>query len=376
MRPQPFPIIVADSRSPGQTIVSFNSTLFEFNPFEMGSWDASVYGFIPTQYLGTNMTAGNVTTGHRCVVGYDNAGFVLGTSSTLFNAILIHAGEAQLPDIVKELIVDLLTDLSEDDDDIAKYSPNPFYGWNKNSNPAAQNQQLTLVDGGEDGQNIPFFPLIQPIRNVDIIFAVDSSSDTSNSWPNGTALVSTFERSQGGIANGTGFPYIPDVNTMINLGLNNRPTFFGCNSSNGTLGNMTPLVVYLPNSPYSTYSNLSIEQLTTNDTQRDAMILNGYNIATMGNSTVDSTWPVCVACAVLSRSLERTKTVIPTACSTCFTRFCWNGTLETSTPELYAPSLTLEKANAQVTTSSASRRDSKMMNLMLAIIIVTATLTW
>lgn len=373
---QPFPIVVADGRSPGQKIVSVNSTLYEFNPFEMGSWDASVYGFSPTQYLGTNMTAGEVTPGHRCVVGFDNAGFVLGTSSTLFNAILLQAGEIQLPASVTDLIVDLLTDLSERDDDIANYSPNPFYGWNNDSNPTAHSERLTLVDGGEDGQNIPFFPLIQPTRNVDVIFAVDSSSDLSNSWPNGTALVSTFERSQGTIANGTGFPYIPDINTIINLGLNNRPTFFGCNSSNVTQGSTAPLVVYLPNSPYSTYSNLSITQLTTNDTQRDAMILNGYNIATMGNGTVDSTWSVCVACAVLARSFERTNTDVPAACSTCFTRFCWNGTLDTSTPAPYAPSLALKNADAQLTTSSASRGAPTITSLILAAIMITATLVW
>lgn len=366
---QPFPLVVADSRSPGQKIISLNSTIYEFNPFEMGSWDANVFGFVPTRYLGTNMTAGNVTTGAQCVVGYDNCGFVLGTSSTLFNQFLLQSGsvQTQLPSIVKDVIIDILTDISQADDDIANYSPNPFYMWNNATNPTAQSKQLTLVDGGEDNQVIPFYPLIQPVRNVDVIFAVDSSDDTPYSWPNGTALVSTFERSQGAIANGTGFAYIPDQNTMINLGLNNRPTFFGCNSSNVTHAGPVPLIVYIPNSPYVTFSNLSTFQLTTNDTQRDAMILNGYNMATMGNSTVESTWSVCVACAMLSRSFERTKTTIPAACSACFTKFCWNGTLSSSTPAVYAPTPILKQVKL---TSDSRSKGSLITTGLLSLIVV------
>ena len=68
------------------------------------------------------------------------------------------------------------------DDDIADY-PNPFIGVNNDSSHIANNTMLTLVDGGEDNQNIPLNPLIQPMRNVDVIFAVDSSADTNETWP-------------------------------------------------------------------------------------------------------------------------------------------------------------------------------------------------
>merc|ERR1712144_35117 len=50
----PFPFLVADGRAPGTKIISLNSTVFEFNPFEMGSWDPVIYGFAPTEYLGSN----------------------------------------------------------------------------------------------------------------------------------------------------------------------------------------------------------------------------------------------------------------------------------------------------------------------------------
>ena len=101
------------------------------------------------------------------------------------------------------------------------------------------------------------------------------------------------------IANGTVFPSIPDAQTFVNLGLNNRPTFFGCDTSN--LSSPAPLIVYLPNAPYSYNSNVSTFQPTTNNTERNAIINNGYNVATMGNGTLDSTWPTCVGCAMRCR---------------------------------------------------------------------------
>ncbi|KAF7594148.1 Lysophospholipase 1 [Aspergillus hancockii] len=163
-------------------------------------------------------------------------------------------------------------------------------------------------------------PLIQPQRNVDVIFAVDSSADTNN-WPDGTSLIATYERSRSGtINNGTAFPSIPDRNTFLNLGLNSRPTFFGCNSSNIT--GAAPLVVYLPNHPYVTRSNVSTFDLKYANIERDTISLSGYNVATMGNSTRDVEWPTCVGCAILSRSLERTKTSVLDACQKCFNRYC------------------------------------------------------
>jgi lysophospholipase len=151
--------------------------------------------------------------------------------------------------------------------------------------------------------------------------------------------VATYRRSLNstGIGNSTAFPSIPDVNTFINLGLNTRPTFFGCNSSNNT--GPTPIVVYLPNYPYIIDSNTSTYNMQYNSTQRDAMILNGYDIATLSNGTRDSKWSTCVGCAILSRSFERTNTTVPDVCNTCFTTYCWNGEVNSTTPAAYEPSV-------------------------------------
>jgi lysophospholipase len=331
---QPLPIIIADGRRPGELLIAANTTIFEFNPWEFGTWDPTVYGFVPMQYLGTNFTNGSVVANDQCTIGFDNAGFVMGTSSSLFNQFLLQINSTSIPDTLKNIINKLLVDLGQDNDDIAEYSPNPFYKYNPNTNAGADNTSLTLVDGGENGENIPLHPLIQPHRNLDVIFAIDSSADTQYNWPNATSLVATFERSQGSLANGTIFPPIPDQNTIVNLGLNTHPTFFGCNASNMTNGLSTPLIVYIPNYPYITLSNESTFSLTTNDTYRDAIIRNGYLAATMNNSTRMAT---CYGCAIMSRSLEKTGTDMPDVCTSCFEEYCWNGTIDSQTPGTYEP---------------------------------------
>jgi lysophospholipase len=342
----PMPLVVADGRNPGELVIGSNSTVYEFNPWEFGTFDPTVFGFVPLQYLGSRFVGGSLPSNETCVNGFDSAGFIIGTSSTLFNQFILQLNTTSLPDFLKDVFADILTKLDKSDDDIASYDPNPFYHYNNDTSPYASQEILDLVDGGEDLQNIPLHPLIQPERHVDVIFAVDSSADTTYSWPNGTALVATYERSlnSSGIGNGTAFPSIPDQNTFVNLGLNTRPTFFGCDSSN--LTGTAPLVVYIPNSPYSTYSNVSTFQLSTEDTQRDDIILNGYEVATMANSTRDGNWTTCVGCAILSRSFERTGTTLPDICNTCFDRYCWNGTVNSTKPNAYEPATYMAESAA------------------------------
>lgn len=336
----PMPILVTDGRAPGEQAIPSNTTVYEFNPWEFGTFDPTSYGFAPLEYLGSNFSNGVIPSNGKCVRGFDNVGYVMGTSSSLFNQFLLQVNSTSIPSLAKDFISKILGAVSSDHNDIAEY-PNPFYGYHNATSLTAQSKILSLVDGGEDFENIPLHPLIQPARHVDVIFAVDSSADTNNYWPNGTALVATYQRSlnSSGQGNGTSFPSIPDQNTFINLGLNTRPTFFGCNSSNTT--HMTPLIVYLPNFPYTYQSNVSTFDPSYNTSQRDSVIFNGYEVATMGNGTKDTQWPACVGCAILSRSLERTKTAVPDVCNQCFNRYCWNGTVNSANPPPYQPNYAL-----------------------------------
>ena len=369
----PFPILVSDGRDPGTSIVSVNSTVFEFNAFEMGSWDPTVFGFVPTEYIGSNFVNGSIPSDGQCVRGFDQSGFVMGTSSSLFNQILAYniSEYVNVPSFVADAIEAIVESLDELDLDIAKYVPNPFRGYNPATNPLADSDQLSLVDGGEDLQNIPFVPLIQPERAVDIIFAVDSSADTTTNWPNGTSMRATYDRAQSAMANGTLFPPVPDANTFVNEGFNSRPTFFGCNASNFTLSAgqaVPPLVVYVPNAPYTDLSNVSTFDPAYSDTQRDDMIRNGYNAATQGNATLDAAWPACVACAVLSRSFDRTGTAVPSVCQDCFQRYCWDGTLNTTDAGPYEPTFKIgnERRRSESGAAGPGRGNGRWLPVVVA----------
>lgn len=374
----PLPLLVALERAPGEAVVSLNATSIEFSPWEMGSYDPTLYGFAPLKYAGSNFTGGQLSDGQRCVVGFDNAGFVMGTSSSLFNTFLLNLdGVENIPDILKNAVSSVLGSIGEDNNDIADWTPNPFWGFHNRTNPSAQSQRLTLVDGGEDLQNIPLNPLIQPQREVDVIFAIDSSADTvpptdsAQNWPNGTSLVATYERAVNNVTmqNGTAFPYIPDTNTFVNLGLNNHPTFFGCDANNLTGNGVSPLIVYIPNSPYVYNSNTStVGQLAYNDTERNALILNGYDVATMANGTRNgySDWSTCVGCAILSRSFDRNDQDVPEVCQQCFTKYCWNGTLASGKPAPYFPEMVLTAVNVQ---SGVGRFVPNLVGAAVAVVV-------
>ena len=293
----------------------------------------------------------------------------MGTSSSLFNQALLQINNTNINNALNNAITAVLTRIGQANNDISIYSPNPFYHYNNGTNDNAQSTTLFLVDGGEDLQNVPLHPLIQPKRHVDVIFAIDSSADTTYNWPDGTSLVATYQRSlnSSGIDNGTPFPLIPDQNTFVNLGLNTRPTFFGCNSSNTT--RPPPLIVYIPNSPYVYYSNVSTFNLQYNDSERNAIVQNGYAVATMANGTTDAQWPTCVGCAILSRSLTRRATQVPAGCQECFKTYCWDGTVNSTTPLPYNPKVALTPINVQ---SRAARMSSMAYSLVFLSLLVAA----
>ena len=363
----PMPLIVADGRAPGELLIAANTTVYEFNPWEMGSHDPTVFGFAHMKYLGTNFTAGAPHNNDECVTGFDACSFVMGTSSSLFNQglLLVNSSESSGPfsDALQSVLTSVLERIGRDDDDIADY-PNPFYGWNNATNPNHNSTQLTLVDGGEDNQNIPLNPLIQPARHVDVIFAIDSSADTNETWPtensatgwpNGASLQATYRRSLETIQNYTAFPSIPSVTTLQNLGLNAGPTFFGCDPTNTSTDGtgIAPLIVYLPNAPYVYNSNVSTFDPSYNVTERYAIVANGYEGATQGNGTLDSMWPTCVGCAVLSRSLARTGTDVPDVCAQCFEKYCWSGEISQGELQPYVPAMKLADERIDVASGAA-----------------------
>ncbi|KKA30462.1 hypothetical protein TD95_000663 [Thielaviopsis punctulata] len=372
----PMPFIVSVGRAPHTIVVSLNSTVFEFNPLEFGSWDTSPGAFAPIRYLGTNFTNGSVVSGDECVRGFDQASFIMGTSSSLFNVVLMDnmTSTLNLSSIESGLVNDLLDTLDADNNDIAPYRPNPFRNYNTSYNKLWNQTELDLVDGGEDGQNIPLWPVLQPERGVDVIFAVDSSADTEYSWPNGTAMIATYERTRDPVGRGVPFPAVPDSNTFINLKLNQQPTFFGCDVKNFSAGAVPPLIVYMPNGPYTYFGNTSTLTMEYELDVRDSVIFNAQTAASQGNSSSaigQSTWATCVACAALSRSFTRTNTSVPRACTDCYTKHCWNGTYDTS-PVNYEPTLLMDKVDVTSSEDSAASASAGFSTVLMAAMVALA----
>ena len=57
----------------------------KITPLELASYDPSLSAGMNPTFVGTQLTEGRPDNGTACVVGLDQAGFVMGTSAGLFN---------------------------------------------------------------------------------------------------------------------------------------------------------------------------------------------------------------------------------------------------------------------------------------------------
>ena len=55
----------------------------------MGSWDPSLSAMVNLTHVGTHLLNGKPDNDTACTIGFDEAGFVIGTSSSLFNVSAI-----------------------------------------------------------------------------------------------------------------------------------------------------------------------------------------------------------------------------------------------------------------------------------------------
>ncbi|WFD30792.1 lysophospholipase [Malassezia sp. CBS 17886] len=338
----PFPVVTAIAREPNSLWVNQNATYVEYTPFEFGSWQPFLEAFVPVGYLGSQLADGKVTSKDgSCVSGYENFGFVVGSSSTLFNGAYVKVLQSNETNTLTQIVKGILGDLSKSENDVAPV-PNPFSGYRPDSSMFHNTDTLRLVDGGEANHNVPLEPLMQPGRALDLIIGIDASADTS-SWPNGSSFVEWQTRMQLDMFKSMPFPKVPDVETFVNEGLNTRPTFFGCNPSADTITNfdtaynhtVPPLIAFLPNYPYSAFGNTTTFQLEYSVDQQQAVVLNSLDVATMGGLEPD--WHRCLACASVLRPLQRSKAQIPPECQKCMQKFCWDGKSNHTKPGNYTP---------------------------------------
>ncbi|KDQ53832.1 hypothetical protein JAAARDRAFT_80462 [Jaapia argillacea MUCL 33604] len=321
---QPFPIVIIDSWSSGPNVTGNeyppSNIIYEFNAFEMGSYDPSLASFTPIEYLGT-------TNESVCVTGFEQAGFVIGTSNDWFaqlnsslSAVMAGAGWPWIE------IVNGSYPQPEVSMDVGLY-PNPFHGVNSGEFVDSEETYLKLTDGGNDGESIPLQPLLVRARGLDLIIAVDANGDNTENWSEGTSLVNAQTRANMYPA-AYPFPAVPtNTSVFVAEGLALHPTFFGCDNTS------TPLIIYMadggpaPGQPAVTNTTGD----TFNETFAQAVLAQTFVLATQGlpaNSSemVDPEYPACLACAVVDRTRAKEGIERSGVCSSCFTRYCWNGT--------------------------------------------------
>ena len=243
----PFPIITALTHQNGTPGTGGSGTVVEFNPYEVGTYDQDVAAFVPTEIFGTPLNNGaSLAPNGDCVYGIENAGYVMGMSSAIFNQAQ-QVLPAQIASSLAGSLFGFAGNLTAVISNTFTQIANPFL--NFKSGPLASANNVTLVDGGEDGQGIPLAPLLSPARGLDMIIALDSNADT-NGWSSGGSLAATYNRftTLSSRFGKVPMPKIPDAATILRLGLNARPTFFGCDSKsdvvNGDSG-VSPIVVYV-----------------------------------------------------------------------------------------------------------------------------------
>lgn len=330
----PYPIIVADQREPGQVLIYDNTTIWEFGPYETGTWN-NIKAMFPTKLIGSSVNNGSIS---RCVLGWDNFGWTVGTSATLFNGLFTSLITSDGDSLIKDALLSIAGAVASQDNDISEL-PNPFYNFKspESTDNISAVQNVSLVDGGEDNANVPLEPLLQPARELDFILALDSSADVT-SWPNGSSLYHQQIRAaqSGDQYREVPVPYFPTTETFVNRGLNTRPVFFGCDASNATNaktainGALAPIVAYIPNYPYTGLSNFSTFQLEYSPEESQLMLDNGVEVATLGGK--NSTWAQCLACGMLERSWARSGVARPDECTQCMDTYCWDGVEEHNEP--------------------------------------------
>lgn len=87
----PLPLVVACVKPDNfselhpDTPLFLNTTVYEFSPYEMGSYDPDLSSFLDIRYLGTHVNNGNPPNSTGCITEFDQASFIFGTSSSLFD---------------------------------------------------------------------------------------------------------------------------------------------------------------------------------------------------------------------------------------------------------------------------------------------------
>ncbi|KAI9621583.1 hypothetical protein H4Q26_015589 [Puccinia striiformis f. sp. tritici PST-130] len=210
----PFPIIVATSRGEkGRSDIDLHTPSYEFTPYEFACWTED-------------------DPQSPCVKGFDNAAFIMGSSSNVLSEPFARNDQMTTWDNIVAGLYEYFTRHMYDEALVF----NPFNGLGAESGPKrdfpdGKDTLLYLADGGLGGENMPLWPLMQPARNLDVIIAVDAQADgvgntiDARGYSNGTSLYMTYQKTLQPDYKGYKFPKIPDYRSdFTQLGLH-QPSY-------------------------------------------------------------------------------------------------------------------------------------------------------
>ncbi|KAF2154503.1 hypothetical protein K461DRAFT_265908 [Myriangium duriaei CBS 260.36] len=104
------------------------------------------------------------------------------------------------------------------------------------------------------------------------------------------------------------------------------PVAFGCDAKLTNSNDLrAPIVMYMPNAPYSAYTNYSYSFSSFSNEQIAVILTNSFNEVTQGNGTLDAEWPECLGCIAIDRSLAKMGIPRTAQCQGCILKYCWDG---------------------------------------------------
>ncbi|KAI9630942.1 hypothetical protein KEM48_013464 [Puccinia striiformis f. sp. tritici PST-130] len=305
---QPYPIITAlgSSTSAGYTAQKQPSA---FSPITSNHWDSNLASFIPTEILGSRLKAGVPIDRTKCANRFDQTHFLAGISSDIFP--MMNTSQEYFFKRVMSILWCKLSATHLGQLSLASRSTPPQYPSilpvGKPNYPDNNSLDLRLLDGGLDGAVTPYYPLLVPARQLDVIVGVDAVSldnDGGDNYSTGASLMATYARAS--------------------LQSQHQPD--------------TALLVWLPNSAPLDGSrgitNSSINRVQYEPAEASKIISAASEIGYRGfpNQQLiktkqyrDPLWPACLACAVADRSRSRMRVERTGVCADCFDRYCWKG---------------------------------------------------
>ncbi|EKM80903.1 hypothetical protein AGABI1DRAFT_37284 [Agaricus bisporus var. burnettii JB137-S8] len=383
----PFPIIVADARPVGSnltTTLDLQATVYEITPVEFASFDPSLSAGMNMTYAGTHLSNGFPDNGTACVTGFDQVGFMMGTSASLFNQILDFAGNAiqgwsqSDTDGLLYILGEQLKEVRTRADDVANW-PNPFKGINPDTFQDANAAWLELIDGSSNLENIPYNPLFIKSRGLDVIVTIEGSADDIHNFPNGTGNIFTKERLST-ILKDTHQPFPPipsSIDEFVSTGVNGRATFFGCDPPNPSA---YPMVIYLPNAPpingddpitntatFQLVYTLKHVSLFLDSAQK--LVIEGF---TPNANTPDPNFGACLQCAVFDRARMKATPSFDRSdiCKKCFQQYCFDPENPPSRSELPNRKFDFVDPDPQGLASFFSRNKFKFLGGVIGLVVL------